>query len=105
MVPGPTPARSTHVGDSVEGGVGPDAEVGARDVVGHGGRNHDHGDTELLVLLPGGRQLQQPQVGLRASVRSWGGGTGTRKRRDPAPGGMERGLALAGPCLRFSRCL
>lgn len=90
------PARSTHVSDSVEGGVGPDAEVGARDVVGHGGRNHDHGDAELLVLLPGGRQLQQPQVGLRVSVRSWGGGTGTPETQGPRTGGDGEGPGAGG---------
>ena len=46
-------ATQTYVGDGVQGGVRTDAEIGARHVVGHRGGDHDHGDTELLVLLPG----------------------------------------------------
>lgn len=47
-------AAQTYVSDGVQSGVGTDAEIGPRHVVGHGGGNHDHGDTELLVLPPGG---------------------------------------------------
>lgn len=46
-------ATRTYVGDSVQGGVCTDAEIGARHVVGDGGGDHDHRDTELFVLLPG----------------------------------------------------
>lgn len=48
----------SHVGNGVEGGVGTDAEVGARDVVGDGGRDNAQGDAELLKACPALHQLQ-----------------------------------------------
>lgn len=54
----------TYVGDGVQGSVSADAEIRPRHIVGDGGRDHNHRDTELLVFLPGGQQFQQSQVGL-----------------------------------------
>lgn len=51
-------------GDHVEGGVGSDAEVGSRDVVGHGGRNNHEWNAELLVLLSCLHHLQTSQESL-----------------------------------------
>lgn len=47
----------TYVGDRVQSCVCPDAEIRTWYIVGDSGRNHDHGDTELLIFLPGSRQL------------------------------------------------
>ena len=53
--------------DLVEGSVRAEAEVRPRHVVGDGGRQHDHGDAELLVLVPGLRQLKDRVEGLEAA--------------------------------------
>lgn len=68
------PATQTYVGDGVQGGVGTDAEIGPRHIVGHGGGNHNHRDTELLMFPPGGGEFQQSQVGLWDKHAQLGGG-------------------------------
>lgn len=50
--------RGSHSGDGVERGVGADAEVRARDVVGDGGGHDAQGDAELLEACPALHQLQ-----------------------------------------------
>lgn len=75
-------ATQTYVSDSVQSGIGANAEIGPRHVVGHRGGNHNHGDTQLLLLLPGLGEFQQPQVGLLDKcVQLWGqrGCTGASK--------------------------
>ena len=40
------------LGDLVEGSVGPEAEVSARNVVADGGRKNDDGNPEFRILVP-----------------------------------------------------
>lgn len=58
------PCEGAHWGDSVEGSVGADAEVRARDVVGDGGRDDHNGNAHLLVFLSCLDQLKASNVSL-----------------------------------------
>ena len=55
---GRLPDPVADLGDRVQSRVGPDGEVGAGDVVGDGGGEDDHRDTELSELVSVFRQLQ-----------------------------------------------
>ena len=55
------------LGDLVQSRVRPDGEVGARDVVGDGGRQDHHGDPELLELLASLGELENGLESLEAS--------------------------------------
>lgn len=50
--------------DFIESRVGPEGELSAGDVVADGGGDHDHGDAELGVLVPGLVQLQGSLIAL-----------------------------------------
>lgn len=55
---------NTHRGDGVEGSVGTDAKVRARDVVGDSGRDDHHRNAHLLIFFSCLNHLQASNVGL-----------------------------------------
>ena len=55
------------LGDLIESRVRPDGEVGARDVVRDGGRQHHHRNTELLELLASLGELEHCLESLESS--------------------------------------
>ena len=54
-----------YIGDGVEGSVRAETEVGSRDVIADRGRNDDHRNAELWVVLPGVAHLGH------ALIRLW----------------------------------
>lgn len=59
----------TYRGDGVEGSVGANAEVRARNVVGDGGGDNYHGNAHLLVFLSGLNQLQASNISLQSGEK------------------------------------
>lgn len=58
-----------YIHDGVDGCIGSQAEVSARDVVADGGWDDAHGDAQLFVMSPGFKQLQDAFVPLWKSNR------------------------------------
>lgn len=60
---------ATNGGDGVQGSVGADAKVRARDVVGYGGRDNHNGNAHFLIFLPSLHQLEASNIRLQQKRR------------------------------------